>query len=85
MRRSFPLALVLIAVMAPADASPAPGGSGLLSPTPVVPIGSRTPSAPIKDCTRFNGRSGYYGNFWCSEREQLIWDRYSSGRRSGRR
>jgi hypothetical protein len=37
--------------------------------------------APVKDCTRINGRYGYYGNPWCSPREQARWDRWSAGRR----
>jgi hypothetical protein len=37
--------------------------------------------APIKDCTRINGRWGYYGNFWCTPAEQLRWDRWQTRRR----
>jgi hypothetical protein len=37
--------------------------------------------APVKDCTRINGRYGYYGNPWCDAREQARWDRWSDGRR----
>jgi hypothetical protein len=36
---------------------------------------------PIKDCTRINGRWGYYGNFWCTPAEQLRWDRWQARRR----
>jgi hypothetical protein len=36
--------------------------------------------APVKDCTRFNGRSGYYGNPWCTPQEQARWDRWSAER-----
>ena len=36
---------------------------------------------PIKDCTRINGRWGFYGNFWCSPAEQLRWDRWQARRR----
>ena len=39
--------------------------------------------APPKDCTRLNGRWGYYGNPWCSPAEQLRWDRWEA-RHSGR-
>jgi hypothetical protein len=39
--------------------------------------------APVKDCTRLNGRWGYYGNPWCSPAEQLRWDRWDV-RRTGR-
>lgn len=33
---------------------------------------------PPKDCTRLNGRYGYYGNPWCSWQEQLLWDRWEA-------
>lgn len=38
---------------------------------------------PVKDCTRFNGRWGYYGNPWCTPAEQLAFDR-AEARRFGR-
>jgi hypothetical protein len=38
--------------------------------------------APLKDCTRLNGRWGYYGNPWCTKAEQLRWDRWDA-RRTG--
>ncbi len=37
--------------------------------------------APLKDCTRVNGRYGYYGNPWCNRLEQLRWDRWEARRR----
>ena len=37
--------------------------------------------APLKDCTRLNGRWGYYGNPWCTPAEQLRWDRWDAQRR----
>ncbi len=37
-------------------------------------------STPVKDCTRINGRWGYYGNPWCSKAEQLRWDRWDATR-----
>jgi hypothetical protein len=37
-------------------------------------------SPPLKDCTRLNGRWGYYGNPWCSKAEQLRWDRWDAAR-----
>jgi len=44
--------------------------------------GNRTARADdrgeVKDCTRFNGRWGYYGNPWCTPEEQARWDRWSS-------
>jgi hypothetical protein len=46
--------------------------------------GARTaPPPPLKDCTRVNGRWGYYGNLWCTPAEQLAWDR-AEARRLGR-
>jgi hypothetical protein len=36
---------------------------------------------PIKDCTRINGRYGYYGNPWCTPQEQARFDRWSASRR----
>jgi hypothetical protein len=36
---------------------------------------------PLKDCTRFNGRIGYYGNPWCTEAEQRAWDLATERRR----
>jgi hypothetical protein len=36
--------------------------------------------APVKDCTRINGRWGYYGNPWCSPAEQYRWDRAEARR-----
>lgn len=35
-------------------------------------------AAPVKDCTRLNGRWGYYGNPWCTKAEQDAWDRATS-------
>ena len=40
-----------------------------------------TRDAPVKDCTRINGRYGYYGNPWCTPAEQARWDRWSAGKR----
>ncbi|HYD14848.1 MAG TPA: hypothetical protein VEA77_00470 [Hyphomicrobium sp.] len=40
--------------------------------------------APIKDCTRHNGRIGYYGNPWCTPAEQLRWDKWDAQRASRR-
>lgn len=44
------------------------------------PLSSR--HRPIKDCTRLNGRYGYYGNPWCSRSEQLRWDRRTARQRA---
>jgi hypothetical protein len=38
---------------------------------------------PLKDCTRYNGNWGYYGNPWCTKAEQALWDR-AEARRIGR-
>jgi hypothetical protein len=32
--------------------------------------------APIKNCKRYNGPWGFYGNIWCTPAEQRQWDRY---------
>ena len=45
--------------------------------------GVRTAPPPLKDCTRINGRWGYYGNPWCTPAEQLAFDR-AEARRLGR-
>lgn len=37
-------------------------------------------TAPVKDCTRVNGRWGYYGNPWCTPAEQDRFDRWSAAR-----
>lgn len=46
----------------------------------VKPSRAADTSAPVKDCTRFNGRFGYYGNPWCTPAEQQRWDRWEAGR-----
>jgi hypothetical protein len=33
-----------------------------------------------KDCTRLNGRIGYYGNPWCTPAEQRAWDIWDARR-----
>ena len=38
------------------------------------------PQSPPKDCTRLNGRFGYYGNPWCTPEEQRLWDRWTATR-----
>ncbi len=38
-------------------------------------------AAPVKDCTRINGRFGYYGNPWCTPAEQARWDAWSARNR----
>jgi hypothetical protein len=43
----------------------------------------RNTPPPVKDCTRINGRWGYYGNPWCSPAEQQAFDR-AEARRLGR-
>ena len=37
-------------------------------------------NAPVKNCTRINGRMGYYVNPWCTPAEQARWDRWDSRR-----
>jgi hypothetical protein len=39
--------------------------------------GSRARYAPhLKNCRRYNGPWGFYGNIWCTPAEQRRWDRY---------
>jgi len=40
---------------------------------------------PVKDCTRWNGTYGYYGNQWCSRAEQIAFDRWDAQRQARRR
>lgn len=40
----------------------------------------RASPPPLKDCTRLNGRFGYYGNPWCTPAEQNAWDRAEARR-----
>ena len=37
-------------------------------------------TARLKNCTRLNGRMGYYGNPWCTPAEQARWDRWDARR-----
>lgn len=44
------------------------------------PSGTWQPAPAVKDCTRLNGRFGYYGNPWCTKAEQDAFDRATSRR-----
>lgn len=37
-------------------------------------------AVPLKDCTRLNGRWGYYGNPWCTPAEQRAFDVWEARR-----
>ena len=53
----------------------------LIPATPGMSAGRhvyRPEPSPPKDCTKLNGRNGYYGNPWCTEAEQRQWDRYDA-------
>lgn len=57
----------------------------MLAAALAVPAGAgsrnvRAWQAPVKDCTPFNGRFGYYGNPWCTPAEQRAWERATSRR-----
>jgi len=67
-----PLSLIAIAIALSVGFS-APSDAGSRR-------GARIYSAPLKDCTRVNGRFGYYGNPWCSPAEQRAWDRAQARR-----
>ena len=66
------IALMLVVAAVFATASEAGSRKGVRSALP-----------PVKDCTRLNGRWGYYGNPWCTPAEQLAFDR-AEARRLGR-
>ncbi len=57
---------------------------GLLAAAPPpVAAASGKPRAepqPAKECTRLDGRVGYYANPWCTPQEQRRWDIYESRR-----
>jgi hypothetical protein len=69
-----PLTCIALAVAA-AFATPSEAGSRK---------GVRSAPPPLKDCTRLNGRWGYYGNPWCTPAEQQAFDR-AEARRLGLR
>lgn len=64
-----------ITATAALSAPPAVADSGTSSAPP-----EQANAEPPKDCTRFNGRQGYYGNPWCTPEEQDRWDRYEARR-----
>jgi hypothetical protein len=66
--------IALMLVVAAATGVPAEAGSRK---------GVRSALPPVKDCTRINGRWGYYGNPGCTPAEQLAFDR-AEARRLGR-
>jgi hypothetical protein len=41
---------------------------------------ARQAATPVKDCTRLNGRYGYYANPWCDAAEQNRFDRWEAAR-----
>ncbi|MCC7253721.1 hypothetical protein [Hyphomicrobium sp.] len=47
---------------------------------PPAPSQAAREAPPLKDCTRLNGRIGYYGNPWCTPAEQARWDRWEARR-----
>ena len=71
--------LGILALAAAAAALAAPASAEGNRATKAAPADYR--GAPVKDCTRYNGRWGYYGNPWCTAAEQARWDRWSAGRR----
>lgn len=67
-------AVAVVLALGPA-AAPASAGE-----TPPSRTRQAVTQPPPKDCTRFNGRFGYYGNPWCSPAEQARWDRWEAAR-----
>jgi hypothetical protein len=68
--------LLLLAMIAAIAATASAGGERRQKGTR---FDARQP--PVKDCTRLNGRFGYYGNPWCTATEQARWDRWSARQR----
>lgn len=69
-------ATLAASIIAVALASPVLAGSGDRWRHDDRGRGARDHGVP-KDCTRYNGRWGYYGNPWCTPAEQRafdIWD-----------
>jgi hypothetical protein len=60
---------LLVAALACATWSAAHAGASRLSPDRAG-LGQ----APPKECSRLNGRIGYYANPWCTPAEQRAWD-----------
>jgi hypothetical protein len=75
MQRSFGTGLVILAALLVAGATSA--GEYRTHKSARAEVSD----APVKDCTRFNGRWGYYGNPWCTPAEQARWDRWGAGKR----
>ena len=71
--RALTCLALLVATMAAAGTADAAKSKSVRPSEPVV----------VKDCTRLNGRSGYYGNPWCTPAEQAAFDR-AEARRLGR-
>lgn len=69
--RAF-LAVAVAATAVPMHASADHGPSN--------PVRRIAGDGPIKNCTRLNGRMGYYGNPWCTPAEQALWDRWEARR-----
>ena len=63
--------ITLALALAVAAGAPSEAGSGK---------GARKVPPPVKDCTRVNGRWGYYENQWCTPAEQQAWDRAEARR-----
>jgi hypothetical protein len=70
--------LDIVAIAAVAAMLAGPAGAEGWHRGQKVPPDAR--AAPVKDCTRLNGRFGYYGNPWCTAQEQARWDRWSARR-----
>jgi len=76
MLSSIGKAFLIATAMAVAASAASAGGYGEYRETR-----AEVRDAPVKDCTRINGRVGYYGNPWCTRAEQARWDRWSARRR----
>jgi hypothetical protein len=57
-------------------------GQAAADESPIASAGRAALGHPPKDCTRLNGRNGYYGNPWCDEAQQRAWDLWTDPQRS---
>jgi hypothetical protein len=69
--RSAIVLIMALSVSPPSTAAERPKTSGLRQ---------SASAPPVKECTRFNGRFGYYANPWCNAAEQDRWDRWEAAR-----
>lgn len=72
---------LLFATAAAVSETPAAAGEG----TALRDKHASRYAAPPKDCTRYNGRWGFYGNPWCTPAEQRAFDLWEARRLNAQR